>query len=65
MKNITIALTEKTAALARAHAAKHNKSVSRMVGEMLEQHIRESREYDEAMRRYLAVKPFRFVNVLL
>lgn len=62
IKNITITLAEKTAAWARVHAAKHNKSVSRLVGEMLEQHMRESREYDEAMRRYLAVKPFKFVR---
>jgi plasmid stability protein len=60
MKNITITLDEKTAAWARVEAAKHNKSVSRMVGEMLQKHMGESREYEEAMRRYLAVKPFIF-----
>ena len=57
MKNITITLDEKTALWARVHAAKNNKSVSRLVGEMLQEHMRESREYDEAMRRYLAIKP--------
>ena len=57
MKNITITLDAKTAAWARVHAAKHDKSVSRLVGEMLQEHMRESREYDEAMRRYLAIKP--------
>ena len=62
MKNITITLDEKTAVWARVHAAKHNKSVSRLVGEMLQEHMRESREYDEAMQRYLAVKPFKFVK---
>ena len=60
MKNITITLDAKTAAWARVHAAKHDKSVSRLVGEMLQEHMRESREYDEAMRRYLAIKPFKF-----
>ena len=60
MKNITITLDEETAAWARVHAAKHNKSVSRLVGEMLQGHMRKSREYDEAMRRYLAKKPFKF-----
>ena len=59
MKNITITLDEKTAAWARVQAAKHNKSVSRLVGEMLQAHMLESREYDEAMRRYLAKKPFK------
>jgi len=57
MKNITITLDEKTAAWARVHAAKENKSVSRLVGEMLQEHMHESREYDEAMRRYFALKP--------
>jgi len=60
MKNITITLDETTAAWARVHAAKHNKSVSRLVGEMLQQHMRESREYDEAMRHWLARKPYKF-----
>ena len=60
MKNITVTLDEKTAAWARVHAAKHDKSVSRLVGEMLEKHMRESREYDEAMRHWLAKKPYKF-----
>jgi len=62
MKNITITLDETTAAWARVHAAKHNKSVSRLVGEMLQQHMRESREYDAAMRYWLAKKPYKFVK---
>lgn len=62
MKNITITLDAKTAAWARVHAAKHNKSVSRLVGEMLQKHMRESREYDEAMRQYLARKPYKFTR---
>ncbi|HXV08453.1 MAG TPA: DUF6364 family protein [Burkholderiales bacterium] len=59
MKNVTITLDEKTATWARVYAAKHNTSVSRMVGEMLQQRMRESHEYDEAMRRFLAKKPVR------
>ncbi len=59
MKNVTITLEEKTAAWARVYAAKHNTSVSRMVGEMLHQRMRESHEYDEAMRRFLAKPPVR------
>ena len=43
----------------RGHAAKQNKSVSRLVGEMLHERMHESRKYDEAMRRYLAKKPFK------
>lgn len=57
MKNVTITLDEKTAAWARVYAAKHNTSVSRIVGEMLQQRMRESHAYDEAMRRFLGKAP--------
>lgn len=60
MKNITITLDEKTAAWARVYAAQQGKSVSRVLGEMLQERMREAREYDEAMQRYLAKKPFKF-----
>ena len=59
MKNVTITLDEKTATWARVHAARHNTSVSRIVGEMLQQRMAEFREYDEAMRRFLAKAPVR------
>jgi len=59
MKNVTITLDEKTAAWARVYAATHNTSVSRMVGEMLQQRMRESHEYEEAMRRFLGKTPVR------
>ena len=57
MKNVTITLDEKTAAWARVYAAEHNMSVSRMVGEMLARRMSEMREYDRAMRTFLAKKP--------
>ena len=57
MKNVTISLDEKTAAWARVYAAKHNTSVSRMVGEMLQRRMGELREYDQAMRRFLSKAP--------
>ena len=60
MKNITITLDEKTAAWVRVHAAERGKSLSRLVGEMLQDRMRELRDYDQAMRRYLAMKPLRF-----
>ncbi len=60
MKNVTITLDEATAVWARIHAAKHNMSVSRLVGEMLRQRMGELREYDQAMRRFLAKPPIRF-----
>jgi hypothetical protein len=57
MKNVTITLDEKVATWAREHAARQNKSLSRYVGEMLETTMRESREYERAMRRYLDREP--------
>lgn len=60
MKNVTITLDEKTAAWVRVHAAERGKSVSRFVGEMLQERMREVRDYDKAMRRYLALKPITF-----
>jgi plasmid stability protein len=63
MKNITVTLDEKTAAWVRVHAARQGKSVSRLLGEILQQHMRELRDYDEAMRRYLAKKPVEFTWV--
>jgi hypothetical protein len=59
MKNVTITLDEKTAAWVRVYAAERNISVSRLVGEMLRERMRESHEYNEAMRRFLAKKPVR------
>jgi len=59
MKNVTITLDEKTAAWARVYAARHNTSVSRLVGEMLQQRMSELHEYDQAMRRFLAKAPVR------
>jgi hypothetical protein len=58
MKNITITLDEKMAAWLREHAAKHGVSVSRFVGDLVHERMRERREYDEAMRQFLAEKPF-------
>jgi hypothetical protein len=58
MKNITITLDEKTAVWVRVHAAKLGKSVSRLLGELLRQHMSDTREYDEAMRRFQAIEPF-------
>ena len=57
MKNITITLDEDTAAWVRVHAAEQGMSVSRMLGQLLQQRMRDAREYDEAMRRFLAKPP--------
>jgi Family of unknown function (DUF6364) len=60
MKNITITLDERTAAWARIYAAQHGKSLSRLLGEILQERMREVRDYNDAMRRYLSKKPFKF-----
>ena len=57
MKNVTITLDERTAAWARGHAAERAMSLSRFVGELLEKTMRESREYERAMRLYLSKQP--------
>ena len=57
MKNVTITLDERTAAWVRVYAAKHNTSVSRIVGEMLREHMREQHDYDTAMRQFLSKRP--------
>jgi hypothetical protein len=57
MKNITVTLDEKTASWVRVHAAKLDMSVSRYLGELLRKTMTDSREYDEAMQRWLSRKP--------
>jgi hypothetical protein len=57
MKNITVTLDDKTAAWARIYAARRNTSLSRFLGELLHRTMRESREYEDAMQRYMAKKP--------
>ena len=58
MKNITITLDEKMAAWLRLNAAKRGVSVSRFVGDLVHERMREAREYNEAKRQFLAEKPF-------
>jgi hypothetical protein len=60
MKNITITLDQRTAAWARVYAAERGKSVSRLLGEILQERMREVRDYNDAMRRYLATQPIKF-----
>lgn len=62
MKNVTITLDEKTAGWARAHAARRSMSLSRFIGEVLNQKMGEAREYERAMKRFLARKPVRLRN---
>ena len=57
MKNVTITLDEETARWARVEAAHRDMSVSRLIGQLLREHMRAQATYEEAMRRYLARAP--------
>jgi plasmid stability protein len=58
MKNITITLDDETATWAKVYAARHNRSLSRFLGELLRTTMRETRDYEDAMQRYMARGPF-------
>jgi len=57
MKNVTITLEEEVARWARIKAAEQETSVSRLVGEMLREHMQRDLDYEAAMRSFLARKP--------
>jgi hypothetical protein len=57
MKNVTITLDEETARWARIYAAKHDTSVSRLLGEMLREKRRREEDYHAAMQYYLCEPP--------
>ena len=59
MKNITITLDPDTAQRVRVRAAERNMSVSRYIGDLLRKDIRESREYEEAMRAFFSRGPYK------
>lgn len=56
MKNVTITLEEQVAKWARIRAAELNTSVSRLVGKLLGEAMRQERSYEVARRSYLARK---------
>lgn len=58
MKKITVTLDKRTVTWVRAQAANQGKSVSRLVGELLRQHMSDALAYTAAMRRFQAIKPF-------
>jgi len=57
MKNVTITMDEEVARWARIRAAERNTSVSRLVGELLKEKMREEEDYRLAMEQYLSQKP--------
>jgi len=58
LRNVTITLQEDVARWARLEAARNDTSVSRLLGEILQQRMAEQDQYDRAMRRALGRKPF-------
>ncbi len=56
-RNITIKLSDETALWARRKAADENKSVSRLVGEMLERQMRLTDEYWQAFEDWKSRRP--------
>ena len=59
MKNVTITLPEPVARWARVWAARHNTSVSRMLGDLLTRMMEQEGGYEKARRSYLGRKPRR------
>lgn len=55
--NVTVTLAPEVASRARVKAAQHNMSLSRYVGQVMDEHVRKADEYEEAMRRFLGRKP--------
>ena len=57
VKNVTVVLDEKVADWARIEAARRRTSVSRMLGEMLAEKMRQEDAYEKAMNQFLSFKP--------
>jgi len=57
MRNITITVEEKVARWARVWAARHDSSVSRLVGALLAEKMERDRGYQAAMRRDMVRPP--------
>jgi len=57
MKNITITLKEEVARWLRVWAAQHDTSVSRFVGQLVEERMNAERQYEQSKRRFLTKQP--------
>ena len=53
MRNVTISLQDEVARWARVRAAEEDKSVSRMIGDMLAERMRQETLYDQGMETIL------------
>jgi plasmid stability protein len=57
MKNVTITLDEEVARWARIRAAKEDTSLSRLVGELLREKMRDESDYQSSLQKYMAQSP--------
>ncbi len=57
MKSVTITLEEEVLRWAKIWAARHDTSVSRMLGEELRRKMLKEESYEQARRRFQATKP--------
>lgn len=57
MKNITITLDEELARWVRIRAAEMNKSISRLVADLLNEYMSEEQGYKAAMQQFLSSEP--------
>ncbi|MGF1656937.1 MAG: hypothetical protein ACFCU3_08175 [Verrucomicrobiales bacterium] len=57
MKNVTISLDEEVLRWSKVWAAKHDTSVSRMLGDELRKKMLAEKSYDRAKRRFQAKGP--------
>jgi len=57
VRNVTITLDDETARWARAWAARHNTSVSRLLGEILAERMQQETGYEAACRRFVSKPP--------
>src|SRR5690348_14570029 len=57
LKNVTITLSEEAALWARRQAAEHNTSVSKFVGGLIEQKMRQTDDYWKAYEQFKKIKP--------
>jgi hypothetical protein len=58
MKNITVTLDDETAKWVRVKAAEQNKSMSRFLGDLLQQHMKDRIAYQRAMESWLSKPPY-------
>ena len=58
LRNVTVTLEEDVAQWARVEAARHDTSVSRLLGALLKERMSTQDDYSRAMRRALARQPF-------